>query len=105
MLIKGVFYYSYIDYNQDNSFNSNVPGPQDGGFDTSAWGNYTNYYPIQNQYSNNNNTNTTNQSRGNQRPRSNNPRQQTSNNSVVVCCCHWKRQILLMFIYRHVKNI
>jgi hypothetical protein len=75
--------FSFIDYNQQTNSNPYVAGPQDGGFDTSAWGNYTNYYPVQNQNNNNN------QQRGNQRPRSNyqnnHQRQQTSNNSVVVC--------------------
>jgi len=85
----------FIDYNQQNNSNPYASGPQDGGFDTSAWGNYTNYYPIQNQ-NNNNNNNNNNQSRGNQRPRSNNQnnhqrQQQTSNNSVVVCKCPLKR--------------
>jgi hypothetical protein len=86
------FYRSCVDYNQDHSLNSNTPGPQDGGFDTSAWGNYNNYYPIQNQSNNNNNNNNSNQpSRADQRSRPSSQRQQTSNNSVVVCCCPWKQ--------------
>ena len=89
-----------IDLNQQNNSNSFVPGPHDGGFDTSGWGNYTNYYPIQNQNNytntnnnnnnnnyNNNTNNNNNQARGNQRPRSNQQRQQPSNNSVVVRNC------------------
>ncbi len=85
-----------IDYNQPNNSNSSVSGPQDGGFDTSGWGNYTNYYPIQNQHNNNNNNNTTNNHpRGNQRPRSNQQRQQTTNNSVVVCHYPSKMQIFI----------
>ncbi len=86
-----------IDYNQPNNSNSSGFGPQDGGFDTSGWGNYTNYYPIQNQHNNNNNNNNTtnNHPRGNQRPRSNQQRQQTTNNSVVVCHYPSKMQIFI----------
>jgi hypothetical protein len=106
-LRKKSFFFSCVDTNQDNIFNSNSTGPQDGGFDTSAWGNYANYYPIQNQYNNfnpnqgnnssannNNNTNYNNQSRVNQKGRPNNQRQQASNNSVVVCCCPWRWQTI-----------
>ena len=93
-----MYIFLFTDYNQQNQYNSFAPGPQDGGFDTSAWGNYTNYYPVPHQ--NNNNTNN-NQPRGNQRPRSNyqnnQQRQQTSNNSVVVCNYFSQGQILLIF--------
>ncbi|CAF1653369.1 unnamed protein product, partial [Adineta ricciae] len=63
--------------------NQSAFGPQEGGFDTSGWGNYTNYYPVSQQVFNN-------QPRGNDaRPRSNHQnnqsRQQTSNNTVLAC--------------------
>ncbi|CAF1285953.1 unnamed protein product [Adineta steineri] len=74
--------------NQQNYPDQYPPGPQDGGFDTSAWGNYNSYYPT--QYNNNNNNNTNNQPRGNNpRPRSNHqnnqPRQQNTNNLTLSC--------------------
>jgi hypothetical protein len=72
------FSYRILESNQDTF--SNVPGPQDGGFDTSAWGNYTNYYPIQQR----DNSNNYSHARGNQRPRSNNQRQPPTNNNVIV---------------------
>ena len=61
-------------------------GPQDGGFDTSGWGNYGNYYPMQNQHPN---PNQYQQVRPNdQRPRpnqqNNQPRQQAASSNVVV---------------------
>ncbi|CAF0864172.1 unnamed protein product [Rotaria sordida] len=68
-------------------------GPQDGGFDTSAWGNYTNYYPI--QIENNMNPNGINNNappRDNQRLRTNqqgnhqnNQGRKPSNSAVISC--------------------
>ncbi|CAF4858894.1 unnamed protein product [Rotaria sp. Silwood1] len=75
--------------NQQMNFNSFLSGPQDGGFDTSAWENYTNYYPIQiENNANNNNIH----SRGTQRLRTNqqanhqnNQGKQAAYSSVVPC--------------------
>ncbi|CAF4725446.1 unnamed protein product [Rotaria sp. Silwood1] len=75
--------------NQQMNFNSFLSGPQDGGFDTSAWENYTNYYPIQiENNANNNNIH----SRGTQRLRTNqqanhqnNQGKQAGYSSVVPC--------------------
>ncbi|UJR26589.1 hypothetical protein I4U23_007909 [Adineta vaga] len=70
-------------YQQQTTSDQYAYGPQDGGFDTSEWGNYTAYYPVSH-------LNNPNQLRGNNpRPRSNHQnnqsRQQTSNNNTVAC--------------------
>ncbi|CAM4876135.1 unnamed protein product [Rotaria socialis] len=66
-----------------------IPGPQDGGFDTRAWGNYENYYPMQTQNNNTHsyhNYNNAQPRADNQYSRLNNPqRKQPSSNPAVSC--------------------
>ncbi|CAF1959385.1 unnamed protein product [Rotaria magnacalcarata] len=66
-----------------------IPGPQDGGFDTRAWGNYENYYPMQTQNNNTNsyyNNNNVQSRAGNQYSRPNNPQRKQPSSTPVVSC-------------------
>ena len=72
----------FVGDNQQNNFDLISFGPQDGGFDTSAWGDYTNYYPVRSQKVNNNNNN--NQSCRNPRTRINQENNQQTSNTVGI---------------------